>query len=462
MSMSAGNSGPFPETVGNVAPWVMTVAASTLDRSFLSLVKLSNGRTYSGSAIYSNNTHATTNQLPIVYKETAGKKIASAKYCLPESLSPSLVKGKIVVCMRGINARIEKGNVVKAAGGAGMLLLNNPIQGEELVADPHVLPSALLGASAGKVIQRYLKQDKNLTGSISFHGTTYGSRAPMIASFSSRGPSPIDPNVIKPDVTAPGVNILAAWPPISSITDSSTDQKGVEFNIMSGTSMSCPHVSGLAALIKTVHKDWSPAAIKSAIMTTSYIHDKRKLLISDTFVSKTTKFATPFAFGSGHVNPGRALDPGLIYDIIGEDYLKYLCSINYTNAQVKILARRAYRCPSHSTLKPGDLNYPSFAVLFDVSKRGKSTTFSHKRTVTNVGTARISYKVFVDEPKGVRVSVEPKVLNFTKLGEKLSYKVNFTELGLNVTRKSGNSSFGSLIWVGGHYSVRSPIAVTWQ
>ena len=110
------------------------------------------------------------------------------------------MKGKIVVCKRGINARMEKGIVVKAADGAGMLLLNNPIQGEELVADPHVLPSALLGASAGKAIQLYLKQDKNLTGSISFHGTTYGSRAPMIASFSSRGPSPTDPHVIKPDV----------------------------------------------------------------------------------------------------------------------------------------------------------------------------------------------------------------------------------------------------------------------
>ena len=82
--------------------------------------------------------------------------------------------------------------------------------------------------------------------------------------------------------------------------------------------------------------------------------------------------------------------------------------------------------------------------------------------MTNVGTARISYKVLVDEPKGVRVSVEPKVLYFKKLREKLSYKVNFTELGLIITSKSGISSFGSLIWVGGHYSVRSPIVVTWQ
>ncbi|XP_021748674.1 subtilisin-like protease SBT1.1 [Chenopodium quinoa] len=458
VAFSAGNSGSLPSTVGNVAPWVMTVAASSLDRGFLGQVKLSNGKTFRGASIYSGN-HKKTKQLPLVYKETAGVE-KTTEYCLPGSLSPSLVKGKIVLCMRGINDKTEKGFVVKSAGGAGMLLLNTPNYGEELVADPHVLPATLLGASSAKVIKEYLTQYRNLTAAISFHGTTYGARSPKVAAFSSRGPSPVDPHIIKPDITAPGMNILAAWPPMSSITRLSSDKRRSHFNILSGTSMSCPHVSGIAALIKSVHTDWSPAAIKSAIMTTAYTRDNRGHLISDLSASSNTKHATPFEFGSGHINPDKALDPGLVYDITGDDYLHYLCSINYTNTQVTILARRKYSCPSNKgkiAVQPGDLNYPSFAVIFDAAKKGKTTTYTYKRTVTNVGSGKISYKVFLDQPKGVKVSVEPKVLHFTKMGEKQSYKVSFTG-----TSSRNFCSFGSLIWVSGEYSVRSPIAITWQ
>lgn len=458
-SCSAGNSGPIPSTVGNMAPWMMTVAASYTDRIFPTNVTLSNGKTFKGSSLYSGAKK--TKQLPLVYKETAGGN--RAEFCINGSLSSSLVKGKIVLCDRGINGRTEKGYVVKSAGGAGMLLLNSPIQGEELFADPHVLPATTVGASAAKAIKEYYVLNKNLSASISFYGTRYGARAPVVAAFSSRGPSIVDPYVVKPDITAPGVNILAAWPPTIAPTELKNDNRRVQFNIVSGTSMSCPHLSGIAALVKSVHKDWSPAAIKSAIMTSAYTHDNKHHLISDAYVSKSTKFATPFAFGSGHVNPEKASNPGLVYDISGEDYLHYLCSINYADEQVTILARKKYRClkKKGKTLQPGDLNYPSFAVIFDAAKRG-NTTFTYKRTVTNVGTPKISYKVFVDEPKNVKVSVEPEVLSFKTLGEKLSYKVKFTGSGANITTRSGVSLFGSLVWIGGHYSVRSPIAVTWQ
>ncbi|XP_021717596.1 subtilisin-like protease SBT1.1 [Chenopodium quinoa] len=459
-SCSAGNSGPIPSSVGNMAPWMTTVAASYTDRIFPTKVRLSNGKAFKGSSLYSGAKK--TKQLPIVYKETAGGN--RAEFCINGSLSSSLVKGKIVLCDRGLNGRTEKGFVVKSAGGAGMILLNSPIQGEELFADPHVLPATTVGSTAAKAIKGYYVQNKNLTGSISFYGTRYGARAPVVAAFSSRGPSLVDPYVIKPDITAPGVNILAAWPPIISPTELKKDNRRVQFNVVSGTSMSCPHLSGIAALVKSVHKDWSPAAIKSAIMTSAYTHDNKEHLISDAFVSKSTKFATPFSFGSGHVNPEGASDPGLVYDISAEDYLHYLCSINFTNAQVSILARKKYSCPKEkkgNSLQPGDLNYPSFAVVFEAFKKGR-TTFTYKRTVTNVGTPKISYKVFVEIPKNVKISVEPKVLTFKKLGEKQSYKVSFTGSGANITTRAGISKFGSLVWVGGHYSVRSPIAVTWQ
>ncbi|CAK9134483.1 unnamed protein product [Ilex paraguariensis] len=378
VSCSAGNFGPSSSTVTNGAPWIMTVAASYLDRSFPTLVKLGDSRIFKGASLYSGKP---TKQLPLVSGETAGGEGAKyctdgslsskhvkgkivvcerginsrveegeqvkmaggagmilvnqedqggegAEYCTDGSLSSKHVKGKIVVCERGINSRVEEGEQVKMAGGAGMILVNQEDQGEELFADPHILPATSLGASAGVTIKNYISSVKKPTASIVFEGTVYGDRAPIMAAFSSRGPSVIGPDVIKPDVTAPGVNILAAWPPNVNRTLLKSDNISVLFKIISGTSMSCPHVSGLAALLRSVHKDWSPAAIKSALMTSAYTLDNKKTPIADA-VSGSSKFATPFAFGSGHVDPKRASDPGLIHDTTTEDYLNFLCSLNY-------------------------------------------------------------------------------------------------------------------------------------
>ncbi|KAK3022840.1 hypothetical protein RJ639_046660 [Escallonia herrerae] len=341
------------------------------------------------------------------------------------------------------------------AGGAGMLLVNTDNIGEELLADPHILPATSLGARAAGVIIKYASTVKTPTASITFEGTVYGNPAPVMASFSSRGPSSVGPDVIKPDVTAPGVHILAAWPPNISPTMLRSDNRSVVFNIISGTSMSCPHVSGLAALLKSVHSEWSPAAIKSALMTTAYTFDSKRNPIADAgFVG--SKSATAFALGSGHVDPERASDPGLVYDITSDDYLSYLCSLNYSPSQIAILSRGKFTCPSNSVLQPGDLNYPSFAVLLNGTAPNATLTYS--RTVQNVGTHRSTYVVQVMEPKGVSVSVEPRVLDFQKVGEKLTYTVKFVALAKT---SSATSSFGSLAWVSGKFSVRSPIAITW-
>lgn len=149
----------------------------------------------------------------------------------------------------------------------------------------------------------------------------------VVAEFSSRGPSSTSPLILKPDITGPGVGILVAVPP-----NFRGGQVAVQFNFMSGTSMAAPHLSGIVALIKKTHQNWSPPAIKSAIMTTATVIDhKHGKPISD---GLTHSPASPYAMGAGIVNPIKAIDPGLIYDLTPEDYIPYLCSLGYRDADI--------------------------------------------------------------------------------------------------------------------------------
>lgn len=452
VSTSAGNSGPSRLSVSNTAPWVMTVAASYTDRTFPATLNLGDGRVIKGASLHSGKL---TKQALLLYGQAAAAGSQGAEFCIDGSLSSKLVKGKIVVCDRGINSRVEKGYQVKLAGGVGIVLTNTESEGEELFADPHILPSITLGAKAAGLVKMYINLTRNATAAIESKGTSYGDPAPVIAAFSSRGPNAVGPDIIKPDVTAPGVNILAAWPPNISPTGLKIDKRSVKFNIISGTSMSCPHVSGIAALLKSVHKSWSPAAIKSAMMTTAYILDNTKNPISDA-ASGSSKYATPFAFGSGHVDPEAAADPGLVYNISPKDYLNYLCSLNYTSFQLSLFSKGRFTCPNDGILQPGDLNYPSFGVIF-LSNNSRNSTITFKRSVTNVGIPKSSYVVNIIEPNGVSVTVDPKVLDFQTIGETMSYKVSFVAM-----EERNGSSFGSIVWISKNHVVRSPIAVTWQ
>jgi subtilisin family serine protease len=228
----------------------------------------------------------------------------------------------------------------------------------------------------------------------------------------------------------------------------------VGFNIISGTSMSCPHVSGLAALLRAAHPEWSPAAIRSALMTTAYNEYPGGNGILDV---ATGRPATPLDVGAGHVDPAKAVDPGLVYDITAADYVDFLCANNYEPAQIAALTRQhpSEGCSANRTYTVTALNYPSFSVAFP----GAGGTVKHARTVTNVGQPG-TYKVTASAAAGsapVTVSVEPSTLSFSKAGEKQSYTVSFTAGGM----PSGTNGFGRLVWSSDHHVVASPIAATW-
>ncbi|XP_028764182.1 subtilisin-like protease SBT1.7 [Neltuma alba] len=451
ISCSAGNAGPSTSSLSNVAPWITTVGAGTLDRDFPAYVSLGNGKNYSGVSLYKGNA-LPDSPLPFVYAGNASNT-TNGNLCLIGTLTPDKVAGKIVLCERGQNARVQKGYVVKKAGGLGMVLANTDENGEELVADAHLLPASAVGEKAGDSIKTYIGSDANPTVKIIFEGTKLGIQpSPVVAAFSSRGPNDITPQILKPDLIAPGVNILAGWSKSVGPTGLTVDSRRVDFNIISGTSMSCPHVSGLAALIKVAHPDWSPAMIRSALMTTAYTAYKNGDKLLD---SATGKPSTPFDHGAGHVDPVSALNPGLVYDLAVDDYLGFLCALNYTDAQINTVARRKFQCDATKQYSVNDLNYPSFAVVFNSG--GGTNAVKHTRTLMNVGAAG-TYNVSVTSGiSSVKISVEPEVLSF-KENEKKSYTATFTASGSSPTSQN---AFGRLAWSDGKRDVASPISFSW-
>lgn len=458
VSCSAGNGGPTPESLSNVAPWITTVGAGTLDRNFPANTILGNGKNFSGVSLYSGKL-LSDSLVPVVYAAKASNS-TSGVLCMTGSLDPEKVAGKIVVCDRGVNSRVQKGIVVRDAGGIGMILANTDSYGEELVADAHLIPSVAVGQTAGDAIKKYVSSDPKPVATIAFGGTRLGIQpSPVVAAFSSRGPNPITPEILKPDFIAPGVNIIAGWTGKVGPSGLEDDKRHVDFNIISGTSMSCPHASGLAALVKSAHPEWSPAAIKSALMTTAYSTYKNGETIQDI---ATGMPSTPFDYGAGHVAPIAALDPGLVYDANVQDYLEFLCALNYSSNLIRAVTKQAFTCDSAKKYNLGDLNYPSFAVPFETTsgKGGGSSAaavIKYTRTLTNVGSPA-AYKVSVSsETRSVKIEVEPETLDFTRPNEKKNYTVTFTATSL----PSGTTSFARIEWLGGKYIVSSPVAFSW-
>lgn len=439
VSCAGGNAGPTSSSLSNEAPWILTVGASTMDRAIRSTVTLGNDKRFDGESIYQPSGYSSPS-LPLIFP---GSNSSSAAVC--SSLAGINVKGKIVVCNAGQINGLNKGSIVKAAGGAGMIIANGKNEGynTNVFMDAHVLPVSQVSYADGMAIKSYISSASAPTASIKFEGTLIGEsvNAPMMAYFSSRGPNQADRNILKPDIIGPGVAILAAWP-------TKIGTPGTNFNMISGTSMATPHLSGIVAILKNMHPDWSPAAIKSAIMTTAHntANDGKPIL------DQNRNPANFFATGAGHVDPVAASNPGLVYDLNPKDYIAYLCGMKYTDKQVSAVARTTINCSDYTPISGAQLNYPTFMVFVSV---GDSVTVT--RTVTNVGTASSTYSVNVKAPVGASVTVDPQTLTFSRVNEKAQYSVTFTGKG---SGGGAQYSQGHLTWISSSgCMVKSPIMV---
>nr|MDQ3382655.1 cell wall-binding repeat-containing protein [Actinomycetota bacterium] len=370
---------------------------------------------------------------PLVYAGDAaspGVSEQAARECWLTNggLDPAVVEGNIVICDRGTVARVDKSAAVAEAGGIGMILANTA-PGQSLNADFHSLPSIHVDSVAGGAIKAYEASDASPTAFISADGQGEVT-APEMAGFSSFGPALAGGgDLLKPDITAPGVDVIAAVAPPGN--------GGEDFFAYSGTSMSSPHIAGLALLMAQDNPDWSPAAIKSAMMTTA-----SPLNNMGEPIERGGEDADAFDYGSGEVEPGPAYGPGLVYDAGFSDWFEYGCAIG----QFQFITAPG-TCDAF-TADASDLNSPSIAVG---SLAGRQTV---TRTVTNVGTSTV-FTPQVEAPPGVTAVVTPATLTVAP-GATATYEVLLTR----TTAPLDEYTFGSLTWVGdaGH-EVRSPIAV---
>ncbi|WJX58795.1 hypothetical protein P8452_44211 [Trifolium repens] len=429
---AAGNSGPQRSSLTNFSPWAIVVAASTLDRKFVTKIKLGYNRTFEGASL---NTFDLKGELfPIIYggdapNTEAGFNKDLSRNCLIGSLDNKLVEGKIVLC-EGSEGAAE----ALRAGAVGVLT-----QGHKFMDATYSfpLPGCYLQSTDAANIHKYIHSTSTPTATIYKTTEFKDNLAPMVASFSSRGPNNATPEILKPDLIAPGVNIIASWSPICPISDTFGENRKLEFNIVSGTSMSCPHVVGAAAYIKSFNLTWSPATIHSALMTTA------KQISPDNHAE--------FAYGAGQIDPIKALNPGLVYDANEVDYITFLCGQGFNTSTLQLITGEKIICSEIAYTTARDLNYPSFALKVPHPKHHISGSF--KRTVTNVGSPNSTYIAILTLSKGLNISVNPDVLYFTSLGEKQTYVLTID----GKIKKSIEST--SLIWDDGKYQVRSPIVV---
>jgi subtilisin family serine protease len=403
VATSAGNSGPGASTVGHNSPWVTTVAATTVHR-FEGTVQLGNGTKIRGASFSTTPVPATPAILGSA-AAAAGAAAADALRCIENTLDPAKVAGKIVVCDRGVNDRVAKSAEVKRAGGVG-LVMTNPTP-NSLNADVHSVPTVHVQNTDRPAIHTYVAT-AGATIALLVGDQTGAAPTPLpvVAGFSSRGPDLTSGgDLVKPDVAAPGVDVVAAVAP--------GPHNGNNFEPISGTSMASPHIAGLAALILGKRPEWSPAAVKSALMTTA----------TDTKTEAGARNQNPFDQGAGIVNARRFLEPGLVYDAGLADWIGFL----------------------NGTIDPSDVNLPSIGI----GALTYTQTVTRRVTAVKSGTYRATVRV-----PGIDAVVTPSVLRLHK-GQTASFTVTFT-------RKSAaldTFATGFLTWASGSTAVRSPIAI---
>jgi hypothetical protein len=364
-------------------------------------------------------------------------------------------KQVIIICDSMSNSTstlFDQIDVVAQTNVLGAVFLSDS---PELIDLRHIYaPGIVIKTKDAESVIKYAKRNKNNpTASIKFQQTFLGIKpAPIAAHYSSRGPSHGFPWILKPDIMAPGSSVLAAFVPYQPTARIGKNKYlSSDYNFMSGTSMACPHASGVVALLKAAHPQWSSAAIRSALITTANPLDNTQNPIRDN--SNPSQYASPLAIGAGEIDPNRAMNPGLVYDCTPQDYVNFLCGLKFTKRQILTITRSSsYGCENPSL----DLNYPSF-IAFS-SKKARSMVHTFNRTVTNVGDgAAATYRAKATQPKGCVVTVLPEILNFSYRNEKQSY---YIVIKCDMYKKK-IVSFGDLVWIedGGAHTVRSPIVV---
>jgi hypothetical protein len=360
VNAAAGNDGPTPGTVDHGGPWVTSVGAVTGPRSFSSTLHLTagGGATYSQSGV--TLTNGITTPTPVVLAESLPNEDALCQ----SKLAAGTATGKIVMCERGTNARIDKGFNVLAGGAAGMILYN-PIQ-EDTESDNHWLPAIHLDGPDTALLA-FVNGHTRVTATWD-QGAATAATPDVMAAFSSRGPQS---DFIKPDIVAPGVQVLAGMTPQPDETTPTNGPPGNNFQAIAGTSMASPHAAGVSALVMSVHPDWTPAEVKSALMTSS---------VQDVVKEDGSSAPTPFDDGAGSIRADRAIDPTLVFD---ESYADYAASASD---------------PLHRI----DLNIPSIDAPV---MTGSITT---TRTAINVSGMAQTLDVKVDEPDGATIVASDK------------------------------------------------------
>ncbi|KAJ1381489.1 Peptidase S8/S53 domain [Sesbania bispinosa] len=467
---SAGNDGPDPYTVVNTAPWIFTVAASNIDRNFQSTVVLGNGKTFQGTGInFSNLTRSKMYHL--VFGEEVAAKFApasEARNCYPGSLDYNKVAGNIVVCVNddpNISRRVKK-LVLQDARAMGMILIDE--DNKDVSFDAGAFPFTEVGNLEGYQILEYINTTKNPTATILPTSEVPRYRpSPIVASFSSRGPSSLTENILKRKylennaltvslslICCPARchgsrcwNLAAMIPKTDEPGSVPIGKKPSLFGIKSGTSMACPHVTGAAAFIKSVHGRWSPSMIKSALMTTVTTYNNMRKPVTNS----SNYFAYPHEMGVGEINPLRALNPGLVFETGVEDYVRFLCYYGYSKKNIRSMSKTNVTCPRDSSEDLiSNINYPSISTkLLKKQKKPKVIT----RTVTNVGSLNATYTAKVHAPEGLVVKVIPNKLVFSEGIQRMTYEVSFYG-----KEAHGGYNFGSLTWLDGRHYVHTVFA----
>ncbi|XP_020105392.1 CO(2)-response secreted protease-like isoform X1 [Ananas comosus] len=447
---SGGNDGPDPFTVVNSAPWILTVAASSIDRAFQSTIVLGNGSVLKGSAINFSNL-SRYEQHPLVFGADVAAEftpVSEASNCYPGSLDDDKTAGKIVVCVDTdptVSRKVKK-LVAEGARAKGLILIDEVEKGVPF--DSGSFPFSQLSNDAGAQILQYINSTKKPTATIlPTEDFKEFKPAPVVAYFSARGPGGLTEAILKPDIMAPGVSILAASIPAVDIGAVPEGKKPSDFAIKSGTSMACPHVAGAAAFVRSAHPRWSPSMIRSALMTTAITVNN----LGKPLTSSTGSDANYHDMGAGEISPLRALSPGLVFETTVDDYLHFLCYYGYKNQIIRKISGTNFSCSfSPSPQLITNINYPSISIAQLDSKKVVIVS----RTATNVGPSNATYIASVDAPDGLMVKVSPDRLVFNRRGMKASYEITFSAMDANKGYR-----FGSVMWSDGAHVVRTVFAV---